>query len=78
MYSLENSFPLVKLGQIDRWQPDPSPKRSVKRIWHFPCSFSIWISLAGFLRWFRWGQILFGWLFATLGIAAVTGLVRRD
>ncbi len=78
MYSLENSFPLVKLGQIDRWQPDPSPQRSVKRIWHFPFSFSIWISLAGFLRWFRWGQILFGWLFATLGIAGVTGLVRRD
>jgi hypothetical protein len=25
VYSLENSFPLVKLGQIDRWQPDPSP-----------------------------------------------------
>jgi len=25
VYSLENSLPLVKLGQADRWQPDPNP-----------------------------------------------------
>ncbi len=25
IYSLENSFPFVKLGQADRWQPDPDP-----------------------------------------------------
>ena len=24
VYSLENSFPLVKLGQVDHWQPDPN------------------------------------------------------
>ena len=44
MYSLENSFPLVKLGQIDRWQPDPSPQR-LKHTWNFPSCFSRWISL---------------------------------
>jgi hypothetical protein len=27
IYSLENTFPLVKLGQADKWQPDPSGKR---------------------------------------------------
>jgi hypothetical protein len=26
VYSLENSIPLVKLGQADCWQPDPAPK----------------------------------------------------
>jgi hypothetical protein len=26
VYSLENTFPLVKLGQTDKWQPDPNPK----------------------------------------------------
>ncbi len=31
-----------------------------------------------FLRVFGWVQILLGWLFATMGIAAVTGLVRKD
>lgn len=26
IYSVENSLPLVKLGQGDKWQPDPEPK----------------------------------------------------
>jgi hypothetical protein len=78
MYSLENSFPLIKLGQVDRWQPDPNPQRSTSQAgeWmarHAPC-----ISFAGILRWFRWLQIIFGWVLATLGIAAVTGLVRKE
>lgn len=78
MYSLENSFPIVKLGQVENWQPDPSPRHFVKRICLWPASFSVSISLAGFLWWFRWAQILFGWFFATMFIAGVTGLVRRD
>lgn len=28
IYSVENSLPLVKLGQADKWQPDPEPKVS--------------------------------------------------
>jgi len=28
IYSLENTFPLVKLGQADKWQPDPANPRS--------------------------------------------------
>lgn len=77
IYSLENSFPLVKLGQVDRWQPDPSPKYLATHeekwaflVWHFLISPS-------FLRWFRWAQILSGWFLATMGIAAVTGIVRK-
>ncbi|MGO9273190.1 MAG: hypothetical protein ACLQOO_23630 [Terriglobia bacterium] len=35
IYSLENSLPLVKLGQADKWQPDPDPGASPSRdgIW---------------------------------------------
>lgn len=44
-YSFENSFPLVKLGQADRWQPDPSSRNS-------PGSSRFFIS-ASFLLWFR-------------------------
>jgi hypothetical protein len=78
MYSLENSFPLVKLGQVDHWQPDPSPQHFAVRIWRWPSSFAVWISIAAFLRWFRWFQILLGWVLATLFVAGVTGIVRRD
>ncbi len=28
VYSVENSLPLVKLGQAEKWQPDPNPARS--------------------------------------------------
>jgi sRNA-binding regulator protein Hfq len=78
IYSAENSFPLVKLGQIDLWQPDPSPRRFVIRIWNWPHSCPIWIGLAGLLRWFRWIQILLGWVLATFFLAGVTGVVRND
>lgn len=78
MYSLENTFPIVKLGQAETWQPDPSPQRFVKRLRLWPTASSIWISLAGLLWWFHWAQILFGWLFATMFIAGVTGLIRKD
>lgn len=73
VYSAENSFPLVKFGQVDRWQPEPSSDgpahQGVSRLEFF----TVWL-----LRAFRWGQILLGWFFTTMGIAGVTGIVRRD
>jgi hypothetical protein len=77
VYSADNALPLVKLGQVDHWQPDPNPDKFVLRIASWGCS-SLWISLAGFLMWFRWIQIAAGWFLATMGVAAVTGIVRKD
>ena len=31
VYSVENSLPLVKLGQSDKWQPDPNPETAAMR-----------------------------------------------
>jgi hypothetical protein len=64
IYSLENSLPFVNLGQKDHWMPDPNPQGAR------------W--MPGFLRWFRWGQVLLGWLLATLFVAGVTGVVRKE
>ncbi len=78
VYSAENSFPLAKFGEVERWEPDPNAKRHT---YHFatwsPC-FPSWVSLAGLLLWFRWAQILSGWFLATMGLAAITGIVRKD
>jgi hypothetical protein len=63
-YSAENTFPLVKLGQTDRWGPNPNQR-----------GLSSW---GGGLRWFQWGQIVLGWIFATFFVAGVTGIVRRS
>jgi hypothetical protein len=71
IYSIENSFPFVKFGQADRWQPDPAqeaPKNSrIARIFS-PTS----------LRLVRWAQVFLGWLLATLGVSAVTGIIRSS
>jgi hypothetical protein len=64
IYSLENSLPFVNLGQKDHWTPDPNPRASPR--------------FSAFLRWFRWGQVLLGWLLATLFVAGVTGVVRKE
>lgn len=78
IFSLENSFPLVKLGQVDHWKPDPSPDGSARfAVGHRGFSIRT-LKLISALRVFSWAQILLGWLFATMGIAAVTGLVRKD
>jgi len=64
IYSLENSLPFVNLGQKDNWRPDPNPRASLR--------------LAAFLRGFHRLQILLGWLLATLFVAGVTGVVRKE
>jgi len=112
VYSVENSLPLVKLGQVDKWQPDPTAAvLSRKRGWaktlgrpltwpRFlswfhrilvftglqapadldkpPSRLSRWGTSPTFLRWFLWVQILLGWLLATLFLAGVTGIVRKQ
>jgi hypothetical protein len=124
MMSVENSLPLVKLGQSDKWQADPSPTPQEVRtaqpsVEMLPESTIIlaspkWFVLpyiyarqliesaaikvglqptstgrspnsrlsrygtsARFVRCFIWLQILLGWLFATLFVAAVGGLIKK-
>jgi hypothetical protein len=67
VYSLENSLPLVKLGQTDYWRPDPTP-----------ASPAGWMNSPRFLFGFLRLQILLGWILATLFIAGVTGIVQKD
>jgi len=62
-YSLENSLPLVKLGQVEYWQPDPNPAPGV--------------SSPRLLFGFQRLQVLLGWILATLFVAGVTGIVQK-
>jgi sRNA-binding regulator protein Hfq len=83
VYSLENSLPLVKLGQTDHWQPDPTPKGRSSPSGRLPRGrWASWLldlsTWPPFLFWFRRLQILFGWILATLFVAGVTGIVHRD
>ena len=78
IYSLEKTFPLVKLGQVDRWQPDPSPRPpdgvTATRLHRLGRS----LISPSFLTWFGRGQTVLGWILATLFAAGVTGVVRKQ
>jgi hypothetical protein len=87
IYSLENCLPLVKFGQDDRWQPDPSPKLRVNppnpaasRRAMFKNLLRVrlpdWASSPVTLRWFRWIMIALGWLLATFFVAGITGIIK--
>jgi len=66
-YSLENCFPLLKLGEADRWQPDPTKSYGPR--------FLVSPSL---LRGLRWGQIIVGWILATFFVVGLTGILQKD
>jgi hypothetical protein len=78
IYSAENTFPLVRLGQVEKWQPEPSAPQHACPAVNSPSDFACRVATPGVIRWFRWGQILLGWVFATFFVAGVTGIVRRD
>jgi hypothetical protein len=83
VYSLENSLPLVKLGQTDRWEPDPAPawRSAANQVRgsnaSAPPSSSLFAS-SRFLFAFQRLQVLLGWILATLFVAGVTGIVQKD
>lgn len=70
VYSLENSVPLLKLGQDSRWMPDPAPLVSTHLPW--------WLTPPTLLRLLRLSQIVAGWILGTLFVVGITGAVRRD
>jgi hypothetical protein len=47
IYSLENSFPLVKLGQVDFWQPDPDSNSVVRSNTSVPYQEKTFLVLPG-------------------------------
>jgi hypothetical protein len=78
VYSAESSLPVVRFGQIDSWQPDPSPNRSESEVQTFFGHVAFRISSARVLRTYQRIQVLFGWILGTLFVAGVTGFVRRN
>jgi hypothetical protein len=109
LYSLENSLPLVKLGQADKWEPDPSPQnppavpttlgnskswpRGLRWFQSFlqlvgiqpqdkaagaPSRVSRFGTSSKLVRWFLWIQILLGWLLATLFLAGISGIIKKE
>jgi hypothetical protein len=77
IYSLENSFPPIRFSQAEHWQPAAGAPWQYKAHPWMPRGTS-WLISPWSLRRFRWLQISLGWFFTTMGVAAVTGIVRRE
>ncbi|MFZ1087109.1 MAG: hypothetical protein WAN35_19265, partial [Terracidiphilus sp.] len=77
IYTLENAVPLVKLGMDERWMPDLQHQ---PRAW-FPqigwMDGLKWFNSYGFLVWFRWALIVWGWIQATVLAAAVADRFKK-
>lgn len=76
IFSLENTFPLVKLGEADKWGPTSQEAASGKG--NLASRISSRMVSGRFMRWFIWIQILLGWLLATLFVAGVLGIVQKS
>jgi len=77
-YSLENSFPPIKLGIQDKWGPSPDIQASPDKAAGWAIRGLQPIISPCLLRWFRWLQIFLGWLLTTFFVVGVTGLIRSD
>jgi hypothetical protein len=78
IYSLENSLPFFNVGHVQRWQPDPASRTLDANGDSISFRFLLRLVSPAFLRLSRWSQALLGWFLATMWIAGVTGLVRKD
>lgn len=65
IYTLENAVPLAKLGQDDKWAPDPQ------------YASKAWFTGYWFLMWFRWLLILSGWFQAAVLGAVLLGRFKE-
>jgi hypothetical protein len=78
MYSVQNCFEPLHLGQSDLWQPDPAQSSVTPRgLWRLGHAGDLLIS-ASALRFYRWLQILLGWFFAAMIVGGVADIVRKD
>jgi len=66
VYSLENFVPLIELHQAGYWLPYPenSQQQNTKRSGRM-------------LRWYLWLHILIGWIFTSILVAGMAGLIRN-
>ena len=69
-YSLQNSVPVLPLGQVSAWQPDPALRGSRR--------LPYWLTASSILRNFGRLQTLAGWVLVTFFLAGVTDVVRKE
>jgi hypothetical protein len=67
-YSVDAFLPILNLHQEDYWLPNAT-KNSDAYWCYFQCG--------RVLRWYLWFHIGIGWIFTTLFVAGLSGLIRK-
>lgn len=94
VYAVDSILPIISLGQRDRWHPRAPPTTAPQTTEHgslygFFCEASFTVdwdqhqkwaesTLATSLAVLRWALVVLGWLFATMLVAGIAGLVGRE
>jgi hypothetical protein len=75
VYTLENAVPLIKLGMDEKWAPNPSPEFC--QPWFPRLRLLYFLSTYGWLNFWRWALIVWGWVQATILAASVAERFRK-
>jgi hypothetical protein len=68
VYSIEMFVPVLDLHMKKYWRPDTD--KSGKLLWFIPIK-------GNFVRGYMWGHICAGWIFTTLLVVGLTGIVKK-
>jgi hypothetical protein len=69
VYSVESFIPLIKFDQSAHWTPNANHGAEIS-------IFHLQVHTGGLLRYYLYFHIALGWLFTSLWVGAVTGLVK--
>ncbi len=76
VYSLDALVPFLDLQQEDYWLPNANAGALVSSR---PCIAWAGCYTSGtLLRWYLWFHIAVGWLFGTMFVASITGLIKKE
>jgi hypothetical protein len=77
VYSMDNSFPLIKLGVQEKWIPKECTGCNSTTRTGLIREVDARITSSLFLRSFRIAQVCIGWILTTLFAVGVTGVIRK-
>ena len=84
VYALDVYLPVIELGQDAAWGPT-DVARSDAPTRPPGCSIigkvqliAIWLARNGFHRFVYWSEVIFGWIFISLFVAGMSGIMKKD
>jgi len=84
VYALDDYLPVIEFGQDEAWEP--STKKTIVVIHSAPDLFGLhyvpvapeWVFTAGWHRVLYWIEEFLGWVFVSLFIAGMSGLMKKE